>query len=89
MSGLLKLKQVADYVQNYYPETLNRLFVVNAPSAFLVMWKIVKPWLNLKVRKRLHDGFQTPPTWLTFSALSKFRHWTRYRYWERTTKQNC
>lgn len=49
MSGLFKLKQVADYVQSYYPETLCRLFVVNAPSAFLAMWKIVRPWLDPKV----------------------------------------
>ncbi|CAO3576437.1 unnamed protein product [Absidia cylindrospora] len=48
MNGLFKLKQVADYVQSYYPETLCRLFVVNAPSAFLVMWKIVRPWLDPK-----------------------------------------
>lgn len=62
MSGLFKLKQVADYVQSYYPETLNRLFVVNVPSAFLVMWKIVKPWLNLKVKEDC-------------MIISKLRHW--------------
>ncbi|KAI8340691.1 CRAL-TRIO domain-containing protein [Chlamydoabsidia padenii] len=62
MSGLLKLKQVADYVQSYYPETLNRLFVVNAPSAFLVMWKIVKPWLNEKTLDKVQILGKDYPT---------------------------
>ncbi|KAI8082839.1 CRAL-TRIO domain-containing protein [Halteromyces radiatus] len=53
MSGLLKLKQVAEYVQGYYPETLAHLFVVNAPSAFLVMWRIIRLWLDPKTLEKI------------------------------------
>ncbi|KAI8071715.1 CRAL-TRIO domain-containing protein [Gongronella butleri] len=54
MAGLMKLKLVAGYVQTYYPETLHRLFVVNAPSAFLVMWKVIKPWLDKRTLDKVH-----------------------------------
>lgn len=50
MSALNKMKQVLEHLQNYYPETLHRLFVVNAPSAFLIMWKVIKPWLDQRVK---------------------------------------
>jgi len=31
--------------QDYYPETMGRLLVINAPSSFTVIWGAVKPWL--------------------------------------------
>ncbi|KAI8374128.1 CRAL-TRIO domain-containing protein [Radiomyces spectabilis] len=46
MNALYHLKAVADIVQHYYPETLHRLFIINAPSAFVMMWKVIRPWLN-------------------------------------------
>lgn len=49
MNALYLLKAVADIVQRYYPETLHRLFIVNTPSAFVAMFKIVKSWLNPRV----------------------------------------
>jgi hypothetical protein len=49
MNAMYHLKAIADIVQHYYPETLHRLFIVNAPSAFVVMFKVVKPWLNARV----------------------------------------
>jgi hypothetical protein len=50
MSALYHLKAIAEILQHYYPETLNRLFIVNAPGAFVVMFKVVRPWLNPRVR---------------------------------------
>lgn len=50
MNALYHLKAIAEIVQHYYPETLHRLFIVNAPSAFVVMFKVIKPWLNPRVR---------------------------------------
>lgn len=49
MNALNHLKAIAEIVQHYYPETLHRLFIVNAPSAFVVMFKVIKPWLNPRV----------------------------------------
>jgi hypothetical protein len=49
MSAIYNLKAIAEIVQHYYPETLHRLFIVNAPSAFIVMFKVIKPWLNARV----------------------------------------
>ncbi|KAF9267442.1 CRAL/TRIO domain-containing protein [Marasmius fiardii PR-910] len=31
--------------QDYYPETMGSLVVVNAPASFTLIWSIVKPWL--------------------------------------------
>ncbi|KAH7909020.1 CRAL-TRIO domain-containing protein [Hygrophoropsis aurantiaca] len=32
--------------QDYYPETMGQLAIVNAPSSFTFIWGIVKPWLS-------------------------------------------
>ncbi|ORZ02235.1 CRAL-TRIO domain-containing protein [Syncephalastrum racemosum] len=46
MPALQYIRAISDTDQKYYPETLNRLFLVNAPSAFVMVWKIVKGWLD-------------------------------------------
>ncbi|KAI9032713.1 CRAL-TRIO domain-containing protein [Phycomyces nitens] len=46
MPALQYLRAISDADQNYYPETLSRLFLVNAPSSFVFVWKIVKAWLD-------------------------------------------
>ncbi|KAL6302782.1 CRAL-TRIO domain-containing protein [Sparassis latifolia] len=32
--------------QNYYPELMSKLSVVNAPTSFTFIWSLVKPWLS-------------------------------------------
>jgi hypothetical protein len=32
--------------QDYYPETMGQLAIVNAPSTFTIIWGIMKPWLS-------------------------------------------
>ncbi|KAI8993464.1 CRAL-TRIO domain-containing protein [Pilobolus umbonatus] len=54
MNAFYHIKALVDIVQHYYPETLHRLFIVNAPSAFVVMFKIVKPWLNARTLEKIH-----------------------------------
>ncbi|KAI8882242.1 CRAL/TRIO domain-containing protein [Backusella circina FSU 941] len=46
MPALYFIRAIADCDQKYYPETLNKFFLVNAPSAFVYVWKIVKAWLD-------------------------------------------
>jgi hypothetical protein len=50
MPALQYLRAVSDSDQKYYPETMNKLFIVNAPSAFVIVWKMVKGWLDPGVR---------------------------------------
>ncbi|KAI7859357.1 CRAL-TRIO domain-containing protein [Circinella umbellata] len=46
MPALYYIKAISDTDQKYYPETLNKLYLVNAPSAFVMVWKVVKGWLD-------------------------------------------
>ncbi|KAJ2892474.1 putative sec14 cytosolic factor protein [Zalerion maritima] len=51
--GLMKASEVYGYLrqasnmsQNYYPERLGKLYVINAPWGFSGVWSIVKGWLD-------------------------------------------
>ncbi|CAO3597374.1 unnamed protein product [Absidia cylindrospora] len=46
MPAINLIRTISDVDQKYYPETLNKLFLVNAPGAFVYFWKIVKCWLD-------------------------------------------
>ncbi|ORX48323.1 CRAL/TRIO domain-containing protein [Hesseltinella vesiculosa] len=46
MPAIQLIRTIADVDQKYYPETLNKLFLVNAPGAFVYVWKLVKGWLD-------------------------------------------
>lgn len=45
-SLLRSLKRIIDIDQDYYPETLKNILVINAPIYFTAIWAIVKPWLD-------------------------------------------
>jgi len=47
------LKGAAKVVQQHYVERSSRLFIVNAPSWFSMMWKIIAPMLNENTRKKI------------------------------------
>lgn len=32
--------------QDYYPETMGQLAIVNAPSSFTMIWSMIKPWIS-------------------------------------------
>ncbi|XP_039010600.1 phosphatidylinositol transfer protein 3-like [Hibiscus syriacus] len=40
-------------VQDYYPETLEKLFIVHAPYIFMTAWKIVCPFIEQKARNKI------------------------------------
>jgi hypothetical protein len=40
------VQQVSSIAQNYYPETLGRMFIINAPLLFKGVWAMVKPMLD-------------------------------------------
>ncbi|KAK4445021.1 CRAL-TRIO domain-containing protein [Podospora aff. communis PSN243] len=59
--GLMKAPQVYGYVkqvsamsQNYYPERLGRLYLINAPWGFGAVWNVVKAWLDPVTVQKIH-----------------------------------
>ncbi|KAG7147696.1 Sec14 cytosolic factor like protein [Verticillium longisporum] len=40
------VKQASVISQNYYPERLGKLYIINAPWTFSVVWSVVKGWLD-------------------------------------------
>ena len=54
-------------VQDYYPEILGKLFIVNASLMIKSAWTVVRPWLDKKTRDKieLHSG-------VPLEALSKY-----------------
>ncbi|KAK3385009.1 CRAL-TRIO domain-containing protein [Podospora didyma] len=66
--GLTKAPQVYSYVkqasglsQNYYPERLGRLYLINAPWGFSTVWGVIKGWLDPVTVQKIHvlgSGYQ-------------------------------
>jgi hypothetical protein len=66
---LTKVPQVYSYVrqasaisQNYYPERLGKLFLINAPWGFSTVWSVVKGWLDPVTVAKIHilgSGYQS------------------------------
>jgi hypothetical protein len=59
--GISKATQVYGYVkqasaisQNYYPERLGKLYVINAPWGFSGVWSIIKGWLDPVTVNKVH-----------------------------------
>jgi hypothetical protein len=55
--------------QFYYPESLYRMFIINAPFVFRAVWAMVKPWLHPITKERVRSSFLFAwPGHLGFSA---------------------
>ncbi len=39
--------------QNYYPESLYKLFVVNTPAVITVAWKLISPWVDSRTKAKI------------------------------------
>jgi hypothetical protein len=55
------LQNVSGISQNYYPERLGRLYVINAPWGFSTVWSFVKRWLDPVTVAKIHilgSGYQ-------------------------------
>lgn len=58
---LTRVPQVYSYVrqasaisQNYYPERLGKLYLINAPWGFSTVWSVVKGWLDPVTVKKIN-----------------------------------
>ena len=66
--GVTKVSSVYGYVkqasamsQNYYPERLGRLYLINAPWGFSTVFNVVKGWLDPVTVEKIHvlgGGYQ-------------------------------
>lgn len=57
------VKAIAAVDSKYYPETLGKMFVINAPSAFPFVWRMVKLWLDADVASKI-QVMSGPREWL-------------------------
>jgi len=49
------LVQLASKIgQDYYPEIMGAMFIVNAPMLFTGVWAIVKGFLDERTRNKIH-----------------------------------
>ena len=69
---LAVVKAYANIDQTQYPETLGKLMIINAPSAFPYVWSWVKPWLDPVVASKIQI-FGGPSTWqpVLFDLIGK------------------
>jgi len=51
--GIGLLKKLAQIDDNNYPENLKKLFLINCPTLFTMIWKAVKPFLNENTIKKI------------------------------------
>ena len=40
--------------QNYYPEIMHEMFIINCPLVFRAAYNMFKPFINEKTRKKIH-----------------------------------
>jgi hypothetical protein len=55
------LKSASNMSQNYYPERLGKLFVINAPWGFSTIWGAIKGWIDPVTVQKIHilgSGYQ-------------------------------
>jgi hypothetical protein len=47
------LKITTEIAQNYYPEILGEMIIINAPFSFKAVWAIAKSFIDEKTRKKI------------------------------------
>jgi len=67
--AITRVPQVYSYVrqasvisQNYYPERLGKMYLINAPWGFSTVWGVVKGWLDPVTVQKIHvlgSGYQS------------------------------
>jgi hypothetical protein len=48
------IKNIINIGNTYYPETIYKMFIINAPFVFNTMWSLIKPLIPIKTREKIH-----------------------------------
>ena len=48
------VKSMLEIDQYFYPESVHRFFIINAPFVFKVIWAAVKKWLHPLTQQKIH-----------------------------------
>eukprot|EP00906_Rhabdomonas_costata_P019804 RCo028820 len=48
------MKKITANDESVYPEGLRHMFVINAPRVVTMGWKMISPWLDPRVREKIH-----------------------------------
>ncbi|KAH7427266.1 hypothetical protein KP509_10G036700 [Ceratopteris richardii] len=47
------IQKITRVDQDYYPEHLGKMFIVNAPASFKAVWTMIKPWLDKRTQRKI------------------------------------
>merc|ERR1712146_666530 len=47
-------KALMDIDQKHYPESMLKMYLVNVPWVFKMIWKVVRPWLHPVTQEKIH-----------------------------------
>jgi hypothetical protein len=47
-------KMIAQVDQDYYPEHLSKLFIINAPGFFAGLWRVIRVFVDPRTREKIH-----------------------------------
>ncbi|KAJ4749628.1 Sec14p-like phosphatidylinositol transfer family protein [Rhynchospora pubera] len=50
-----------DIMQNYYPERLGKVLLINVPFVFMKIWKIISPFIDKNTKKSLYIWWEAAP----------------------------
>jgi len=53
MPALGKIRITVEIDQAHYPESLRKMYIVNAPSIFNTFWKLISPWLDKRTVSKI------------------------------------
>eukprot|EP01018_Ginkgo_biloba_P018134 Gb_24649 [translate_table: standard] len=47
------IQKISRVDQDYYPEYLGKMIIVNTPTTFKAIWAMIKPWLDKRTQKKI------------------------------------
>lgn len=59
------VRAASDIGQNYYPETMGKFYIINAPWGFSTVWRLVSPFLDAVTVAKIKIYSATESTWAT------------------------
>ena len=54
------LKTISKIGQDFYPELLHEMYIINAPLLFSGLWNIIKHMIDKDIQKKIHIHSNVP-----------------------------